>query len=55
MVSVRSAGKVLIDRLFVRGTVTATDLITPRMRRITVAAPGLEWTRASTFASWRTG
>lgn len=44
MVSVRSAGKVLIDRLFVRGTVTATDLVTPRMRRIAIAAPGLEWT-----------
>ena len=44
MVSVRSASRVLIDRLFVRGTVTTTDLVTPRMRRITIAAPGLEWT-----------
>ncbi|MDN3351560.1 siderophore-interacting protein [Actinomadura sp. DC4] len=44
MVSVRSAGKVLIDRLFVRGTVTAIDMVTPRMRRIVLDAPGLEWT-----------
>jgi NADPH-dependent ferric siderophore reductase len=44
MVSVRSAGKLLLDRLFVQGTATATDLITPRMHRITIAAPGLDWT-----------
>jgi NADPH-dependent ferric siderophore reductase len=44
MVSVRSAGKVLLDRLFVHGTVVAAELITPRMRRITIAAPGLDWT-----------
>ena len=44
MVSVRSASRVLIDRLFVRGTVTTTEPVTPRMRRITIAAPGLEWT-----------
>jgi hypothetical protein len=43
MVSVRNAGRVLVDRLFVRGTVTATGLVTPRMHRIVIAAPGLEW------------
>jgi NADPH-dependent ferric siderophore reductase len=43
MVSVRSAGRALVDRLFVRGTVSATGLVTPRMRRIVITAPGLEW------------
>src|SRR5690242_11522126 len=44
MVSAARLGKALIDRLFVRGTVVATDLVTPRMRRITISAPGLTWT-----------
>ena len=44
MVSVRSAGKALLDRLFIQGTAIAAEPITPRMRRITIAAPGLDWT-----------
>jgi NADPH-dependent ferric siderophore reductase len=44
MVSVRSASRALIDRLFIRGTVVANDPITPRMRRITISAPDLAWT-----------
>jgi NADPH-dependent ferric siderophore reductase len=44
MVHVRSASRVILDRLFVRGTVTATGHVTPRMRRIVIAAPGLDWT-----------
>lgn len=44
MVSVRSAGKVLLDRLFVHGTVVAADQVTPRMRRIAISAPDLAWT-----------
>ena len=37
-------GKALIDRLFVRGTVTAAERLTPRMRGIRISAPGLDWT-----------
>lgn len=40
----RTIGRLLIDRLFVRGTVAEADALTPRMRRITIRAPGLSWT-----------
>ncbi len=36
--------RILIDRLFVRGTVTGTGALTPRTRKITISAPGLSWT-----------
>ena len=36
--------RLLIDRLFVRGTVTRTSAPTPRTRKITISAPGLSWT-----------
>jgi NADPH-dependent ferric siderophore reductase len=36
--------RILIDRLFVRGTVTEAGAFTPRMRRIAISAPGLAWT-----------
>ena len=37
-------GTALIDRLYVRGTVVAAEPATPRMRRIAISAPGLDWT-----------
>ena len=40
----RGLGRTLADRLFVRGKVEDVDQITGRMRRITIAAPGLSWT-----------
>jgi ferredoxin-NADP reductase len=46
MANVRAGrvGRRLLDRMFVRASVAEVDRLTPRMRRITITAPGLSWT-----------